>query len=95
MLALAPVVHEVLRLDSIVPALLLAVSAVPLTVMGGQSGVLQGERRWGPLALLYTAAGAPRLLLGGALLFWEPTEFAAVLGVTITAFAPELPRMCV
>ena len=42
--------------------------AVPLTVMGGQAGVLQGERRWLPLALVYVAVGVPRLLLGSALI---------------------------
>ena len=32
------------------PAVLMAVAAVPLTLMGGQAGILQGERRWFPLA---------------------------------------------
>ena len=90
LLLLAPGIDPLLRLDDLRIAVLVAVAAVPMTLMGGQAGVLQGERRWGPLALLYTAAGAPRLLLGGALLFWEPTELAAVLGVTISAFAPTL-----
>ena len=89
-LLLAPGIDPLLRLDDLRIAVLVAVAVVPMTVMGGQAGVLQGERRWGPLALLYTAAGAPRLLLGGSLLFWQPTEFAAVLGVTISAFAPVL-----
>ena len=89
-LVLAPGIDPLLRLDDLRIAVLVAVAVVPMTIMGGQAGVLQGERRWGPLALLYTAAGAPRLLLGGSLLFWQPTEFAAVLGVTITAFAPTL-----
>lgn len=90
LLVLAPGIDPLLRLDDLRIAALVAVTAVPLTVMGGQAGVLQGERRWGPLALLYTAAGAPRLLIGGSILFWQPTELAAVLGVTITAFAPTL-----
>jgi O-antigen/teichoic acid export membrane protein len=89
-LLLAPAIDPLLRLGDLRIAALVAVAVVPMTVMGGQAGVLQGERRWGPLALLYTAAGTPRLLLGGALLFWQPTEFVAVLGVTISAFAPTL-----
>jgi O-antigen/teichoic acid export membrane protein len=89
-LLLAPGIDPLLRLEDLRIAVLVAVAVVPMTVLGGQAGVLQGERRWGPLALLYTAAGAPRLLLGGSLLFWQPTEFAAVLGVTISAFAPVL-----
>lgn len=90
LLVLAPAIDPLLRLDDLRIAVLVAVAAVPMTLMGGQAGVLQGERRWAPLALLYTAAGAPRLLLGGSLLFWQPTELAAVLGVTISAFAPTL-----
>src|SRR4051812_8408832 len=43
-----PVLASVLRLQLPV-AVLLAVAAVPLTMMGGQAGVLQGERRWAPL----------------------------------------------
>ncbi len=88
LLALAPGIDRLLRLDDLRLPVLVAVTAVPMTIMGGQAGVLQGERRWAPLALLYTAAGAPRLLLGGSLLFWVPTEFAAVLGVAVGAFAP-------
>ena len=50
MLVLAPSCWMVLRLDSIAPAVLLAIAAVPLTIMGGQAGILQGERRWQALA---------------------------------------------
>ena len=46
-----------LRLDSLPTALLVAVAAVPLTYMGAQAGVLQGEQRWEPLALVYLSAG--------------------------------------
>ena len=45
-----PLVTATLHLDSWAAAALIGVTAVPLTVMGGQAGVLQGERRWGPLA---------------------------------------------
>lgn len=90
MLALAPVVHQVLRLDSIVPALLLAVAAVPLTVMGGQSGVLQGERRWLSLAVVYLAMGLARVVVGTACIVVSPTESSAMLGVALAMFAPAL-----
>src|SRR3546814_5621549 len=46
LLVLAPVINHVLRLDNLLVAALIAVAAVPMTVMGGQIGVLQGERRW-------------------------------------------------
>lgn len=88
MLAAAPLVTFLLRLDSIVPALVLAASAVPLTMMGGQAGILQGERRWVPLALVYVAAGVPRLLLGTAAILLRPDATTAVLAVFVGALAP-------
>ncbi|MDP3969738.1 MAG: oligosaccharide flippase family protein [Nocardioides sp.] len=88
MLAAAPLVTLLLRLDSIVPALVLAASAVPLTMMGGQAGILQGERRWVPLALVYVAAGVPRLLLGTAAILLRPEATTAVLAVFLGALAP-------
>ena len=88
LLLLSPVVDRVLRLDSFGTALLVAATAVPLTAMGGQAGVLQGERRWGALGVLYVAAGVPRLAVGVALLVWRPTELNAVLAVAIGSVLP-------
>ncbi len=88
LLVLSPVVWQVLRLDSILPALLLAVGAVPLTVMGGQAGILQGERRWRALSLVYLALGVPRLAVGTAAILIRPTEGAAMAGVAVAMFAP-------
>ena len=62
-LALAPVLNAVLHLDSLPTALLVGVAAFPLTYMGAQAGVLQGERRWKPLALVYLAQGIGRLVV--------------------------------
>jgi O-antigen/teichoic acid export membrane protein len=89
-LALSPLIDLTLKLHSIPTAVLVAVSAVPMTVMGGQAGVLQGERRWTELALVYLANGFPRLVIGTGLILWRPTEFAAMLGVTIAQLAPVL-----
>ncbi|RNL80376.1 polysaccharide biosynthesis protein [Nocardioides marmorisolisilvae] len=89
-LALSPGVNAVLKLHSLPTAIMLAVAVVPLTVMGAQAGVLQGERRWVPLAALYVAAGVPRLIIGVALLAWRPDESVAFLAVTISVFAPVL-----
>jgi len=89
-LALSPLIDHTLKLHSIPTAVLVAVSAVPMTVMGGQAGVLQGERRWTELSLLYLANGVPRLVVGTGLVLWRPTEFAAMLGVTIAQLAPVL-----
>lgn len=87
-LAFSPLIDSVLRLHSLPTAVLVAVSAVPMTVMGGQAGVLQGERRWTELALVYLANGLPRLVIGTGLVLWHPTEFAAILGVAIAQVAP-------
>ena len=39
-------------------------TAIPLTVMGGQAGILQGERRWLPLAGIYLGMGLGRIAFG-------------------------------
>jgi len=90
LLLLSPLLDRILRLGSIPTAALVAVAAVPLTVMGGQAGILQGERRWRPLGAVYVAAGVPRLVIGLVLILWSPTETSAMVAVTIAAFAPVL-----
>lgn len=88
MLLLSPVVDAVLKLDSILSAALVAAVVLPMTVMGAQAGILQGERRWAPLALLFLANGIPRLLLGTALLLWQPDTVTAMVSVAIGQWAP-------
>lgn len=90
LLVLSPVLNGVLRLESLPTAALVALAAIPLTVMGGQAGVLQGERRWGALAAVYIAAGVPRLIIGGLFIVASPTETSAMLAVALAAFAPVL-----
>ena len=60
MLLASPLIMSLLRLDGIGPAILVAVAAVPLTITGAQLGVLQGERRWSELSLMYVALGVSR-----------------------------------
>ena len=88
MLVASPLVWKLLVLDSIVPALLMAVAAVPLTLMGGQAGILQGERRWLPLAAVYLAVGVPRLVFGSVAIWIRPTETSAMVGVLIGLLVP-------
>jgi O-antigen/teichoic acid export membrane protein len=88
LLLLAPVVWHVLRLDSIVPAVLMALCAIPLAIQGGQLGILQGERRWLPLGLCFLSMGVSRLVAGTALIAWRPTEGAAMVGVLIGLCVP-------
>ncbi|MCP3423552.1 lipopolysaccharide biosynthesis protein [Nocardioides pinisoli] len=82
-LALSPVVTRMLNLDDVLTAVILACAVVPLTLTGGQAGVLQGERRWGALSVLYLASGIPRLVVGTALILWRPDATTAVLGVAL------------
>ena len=89
-LLLTPLVVRGLRLDTVVGAVALAVAAGLLTVMGGQAGILQGEQRWGGLALVYVTMGTARLVLGGAALVVDRSAAAALVGVAVAAALPVL-----
>ena len=88
LLVLTPLLNQILRLDSLATAALVSVVSVPFTIMGAQAGILQGERRWAALSVLYILSGVPRLFIGTALIAWRPTEFAALVGIGIGACAP-------
>ena len=88
MLLATPAVTAVLNLDQWGAAALIGVTAVPLTVMGGQAGILQGERRWGPLAAIYLTVGLGRIGFGVAGLLVEPDTLGAMTGVAAGAFLP-------
>ena len=83
-----PLVSWLLRLDSWSGPALLALAAAPLTVMGGQAGVLQGERRWLGLGAVYLAMGLGRLLGGATALTFQQETAAAKAGVAVGGFAP-------
>ena len=85
---LSPLVDGLLRLDSLPAALLIAFSAVPLTVFGGQVGVLQGERRWGPLGLMYLTNGLGRLIVGAACLVLQPSYLSSMVAIAIAFWLP-------
>jgi O-antigen/teichoic acid export membrane protein len=87
-LLLAPVLNAALHLNSLPTALLVGVAAIPLTYMGAQLGVLQGERRWGILGLAYLSSGLGRIVFGVILIAFWPTEFAAMAGVALGMWVP-------
>ena len=89
-LLLTPVIVTVLDLGSWGPALMIGLSAVPLTIVGGQSGVLQGEQRWRPLGAVYLAIGVGRLVVAGGAMLVSSTSMAAMTGVAIAAWLPAL-----
>jgi O-antigen/teichoic acid export membrane protein len=88
LLLATPVITSRLSLDSWGAAALIAVTAVPLSIMGGQAGILQGERRWGPLAGIYLAVGVGRLGFGVVGLVVERDTLGAMAGVAAGAFLP-------
>ncbi|MDT9594553.1 polysaccharide biosynthesis protein [Nocardioides zeae] len=89
-LVLSPVATVALQLDSWLPAALVAVTAVPLTIMGGQAGIFQGEKSWTPLAGIYLAVGVGRLGLGAVGLAISPDAVGAMAGVLVGAVLPTL-----
>lgn len=89
-LLLTPVISWGLRLDDWPAALMIGLSAVPLTIMGGQAGVLQGEQRWGGLGGIYVGVGLGRLGIAALTMTVEPSAFGAMVGVAIGAWVPAL-----
>lgn len=71
-------------------AVVVALAAHPLTMVGGYAGVLQGEQRWAPLAGVYLGLGLGRLAVGAAAVLLVPTVLAAVAGVALGALVPLL-----
>ena len=88
-LLLTPVFDSALHLQSTVTAALVALVVWPMTTVGGATGILQGERRWFPLAAVYLSMGLARLA-GTLLLVWWPTEAVAALSMAIGFAAPAL-----
>jgi O-antigen/teichoic acid export membrane protein len=87
-LASIPVVTYVLRLDNWLIAGMIALTAIPLTVMGGQAGILQGERRWLPLAGIYLGVGLGRVFFGTIGLLLEGDTLGGMTGVAVGAVVP-------
>lgn len=87
-LLLTPLITWGLGLDSWAAALMIGLSAVPLTLMGGQAGILQGEQRWGALSGIYLGVGLGRLAAAGIAMLVSPTAFAAMVGVAVGAWVP-------
>lgn len=79
-----------LRLDSYLPVILAALALVPLTVMGVQMGIAQGEHKWTSLAIIYLANGFGRFTGGLIALLISPTAISAMVGIAIGNWIPVL-----
>lgn len=88
LLLISPVIDRVLKLDNLLLAAMVGPAVVPLTMMGGYAGILQGERRWLPLSVLYMGAGVPRLLVGVAILTVGATPVNAFLAIILGSLVP-------
>ena len=86
----APLFNLALHLDSMATALTVAVAVVPLTMMGGQAGLLQGESRWLPLSMVYLSFGFGRLAAGVVGIMIRPDELGAAIGLAVGAFVPAI-----
>ena len=88
MIALSPAIAGLLKIDVLPTAFLVAAAVVPITVSGGQAGILQGERRWWHLSLVYISHGVPRLIVGVALMAWRPDAVTGIAAVALTQWMP-------
>ena len=77
-----------LRLDSYLPVGLAALSLLPLTIMGAQMGIAQGEHKWSALAIIYLANGFGRFTGGLIALLISPTATSAMVGIAIGNWIP-------
>ena len=90
MVVLSPLLAWVLRVQVFPSAFLVAAAVIPITISGGQAGILQGERRWWHLSLIYVATGVPRVLVGVPLMAWQPEAVTGIAAVALTAWVPVL-----
>ncbi|MET0767971.1 MAG: polysaccharide biosynthesis protein [Aeromicrobium sp.] len=79
-----------LKLDSYWPVVLCGAALVPLTIMGAQAGIAQGQERWGALTAIYLGNGFGRLIGGTAALAISATPTSAMVGLAIGSWLPVL-----
>jgi O-antigen/teichoic acid export membrane protein len=84
------VLTPALKLDSYLPVVLCGLALFPLTIMGAQCGIAQGQERWGALTAVYLGNGLGRLVGGTVGLLVSPTPTSAMLGLAIGSWLPVL-----
>lgn len=84
------VLTPMLRLDSYWPVILCGATLVPLTIMGAQSGIAQGQERWGALTAIYLGNGIGRLVGGTVALLISATPTSAMIGLAVGSWLPVL-----
>jgi len=86
LVAALPLTH-LLHLGSALPAILLGLSLGPLTLVGGELGVLQGAERFPALAALYLIAALGKVGGGVAGVLVADSVTGAMVGTTLGAVA--------
>ncbi|TWP54268.1 polysaccharide biosynthesis protein [Lentzea tibetensis] len=82
-LSLAPLLSRLLHLDGPWPIVWLALSLAPMTVLGVCHGLLQGNHRFGALALLVALEGLGKVGGGLAGLLIHPTSTSVLAGTAV------------
>lgn len=82
-LLLTPVIGYVLRVDSTLALIALALTFFPLTIMGGALGIVQGHEAHGRLATVYVAVATPRAVVTIAALLAVGTLVASIVGMFV------------
>lgn len=88
LLALTPMIDQILHIDDLVATSMVALGTVPVTMLGAYAGITQGQRRWTALAAIYAGLGAGRLAGGVVAMLIEPTLRAAMIGLAIGTVLP-------
>lgn len=83
-----PLIDELFRLHSWATAATVALVAAPQAAFLGQSGVLQGQRRWVAVSLLYGTNGVGRVGFGVLGMVLRPDALGAMLGTAAGCLLP-------
>lgn len=84
------VLTPALKFDSYWPVMLCGLALVPLTIMGAQCGIAQGQEKWGALTAVYLGNGFGRLIGGTIGLLVAATPTSAMTGLAIGSWLPVL-----
>ncbi|MGL5808771.1 MAG: lipopolysaccharide biosynthesis protein [Nocardioides sp.] len=87
LLAATPILRSLLHVPWLA-AVMVPAAVVPLTLLGGYAGVLQGLRSWPGLTGVFLGLGAGRLFCGGLAIWIDRSLEAAVVGLTVGAYLP-------
>ena len=85
-----PLISALLHIEDWLAIAMVAAACVPLTLMGAYAGVVQGQRRWAELALIYLSMGGGRVVGGGTALLVDPSLRSGMIGIAVGSLAPAL-----